>query len=233
MCNQLNLLLQQQGFVIYKKNNILKDHLITSYQSEFDDFCKAWEDLPNDSYLLEGESYRQRRYAVLNYQQQKLTVLPNEPHYQTRHYNPLYGNIDRHFEAWHPSSLNNPILLQSIHWVTQQLSEVDTTLWQIQAHQFRITASINSQGKPTPEGIHKDGADYIFIMLLDRQNISGGVSEIYDNNKILLCSTQLEHKGDLILLNDNAVYHRVTEIKLKNKDRKAYRDVLVLTFHKK
>jgi hypothetical protein len=233
MCNQLNSLLQQQGFVICKTNNTLKDYLITSYQSEFDDFCKTWKDLPNDPYLLAGESYRQRRYVVLNYQQQKMTVLPNEPHYQARYYNPLYGNIDRHFETWHPSSLNNPILLQLIHWVTQQLSEDSTTSWHIQAHQFRITASINNQGKPTPEGIHKDGADYICIMLLDRKNISGGVSEIYDNNKTLLCSTQLEHRGDLILLNDHAVYHRVTEIKLKNQDSKAYRDVLVFTFHKK
>jgi hypothetical protein len=38
-------------------------------------------------------------------------------------------------------------------------------------HQFRIEARPGEQGKPTPEGMHRDGVDYVLVLLVDRRNI--------------------------------------------------------------
>jgi hypothetical protein len=80
--------------------------------------------------------------------------------------------------------------------------------------------------------VHKDGAEYILIMMMDRHNVSGGVSHIYDNEMRPLGEGTLEQAGDLVLVNDHAVYHGVTEISPSDPTHPAWRDVLVLTFHK-
>ena len=44
--------------------------------------------------------------------------------------------------------------------------------WHIEVHQFRIEARRGEQGKPTPEGMHRDGVDYVLVLLVDRRNIA-------------------------------------------------------------
>ncbi len=229
----MNILLQQQGYVIYKQEKLLYDKLISGYSTHFSRFCATWNDLPQDPYLLDGGQYRYRRYSVFNYQNKKLTTLPNEPHYQTLHYNSLHGGINRYLEPWLNSTINNPVLLEIINWVMQEIDDTVIEKWRIQSHQFRIVASDHEQGKPTPEGVHKDGADYIFIMLIQRENIIGGKSMIYDNDKKLIEQVVLKNQGDTILLNDRMVYHGVSEVKPMDYTKPALRDVLVLTFHQK
>jgi hypothetical protein len=67
---------------------------------------------------------------------------------------------------------------------------------------------------------------------MDRHNVSGGVSRIYNNEMHPLGEGTLEQAGDLVLVNDHAVYHGVTEIYPSDPAHPAWRDVLVLTFHK-
>lgn len=227
----MNSQLQQQGFVIYNRDNKLRDYLLNSYAHDFLSFCQTWKGLPKDPYLLDGGSYRHRRYSVFKYQNKKLSALPYEPHFQTQHYNSLHGGINRHLEGWNQTTVDNPVLLKMIDWVVQQVDDKSKQAWRIQSHQFRIIASDQSVGKPTPEGVHKDGADYIFIMLMQRSNIVGGVSEVYDNDRKLLGRATLERSGDFILLDDRAVYHGVSEISAVNSSEEGQRDVLVLTFH--
>ena len=196
------------------------------------DFCSAWDHLPKDPYLLDQGEYRSRRYSVFQYHKQQLAVLPPEPHFQSSYYNAIHGDINRHLATWQTSSINNPVLHNVIIWIMKKINANNTQTWRIQAHQFRIVASIDQSGKPTPEGIHKDGADYIFIMLLQRQNIQGGVSHIYDNQKQPLAKTTLEKSADCILLDDSAVYHYVSEVSVLDPTQIGLRDVLVLTFHR-
>ncbi len=40
-------------------------------------------------------------------------------------------------------------------------------------HQIRVVASKDEQGEPAPEGIHKDGFDYVGIFCINRDGISG------------------------------------------------------------
>ncbi len=237
-CNQkvvrtVNTQLHQPGFMFaVGESNRLQQQLVRRMGQAYRRFRASWNGLVRDPYLRDGGDYRYRRYSVLHWRHGKLTVLPHEPHYQSSHYNHVHGGFNRHFRAWLPTTLQNPVLTSIVRWATQQFSRSPQELWRIQAHQFRIVAQPDQLGKPTPEGVHKDGAEYILIMMMDRQNIQGGVSRIYDNAMQPLAEGTLQTQGDLVIVNDHAVYHGVTEIAPAEPTRRAWRDVLVLTFHR-
>lgn len=231
--SQVDTLLQKPGFMFAMgKNNRLQQQLARRMGQAYQRFRHSWGGLLLDPYLRDGGNYRYRRYSVFHWKNNALDVLPHEPHYQSSHYNRVHGGFNRHFRAWLPTTLKNPALKEIVRWATQQFSRSPAELWRIQAHQFRIIARLDQQGKPTPEGIHKDGAEYILIMMMDRHNVNGGVSRIYGNDMRPLAEGTLAQAGDLVLVNDHAVYHGVTEISPADPTQPAWRDVLVLTFHK-
>lgn len=231
--NNVNTLLKQPGFLVAANSrpNALQHTLQQRMRQAYRRFCASWDHLLPDAYLRDGGHYRQRRYSVFNWQYGKLMRLPHEPHYQSQYHNAVHGGFNRHFRGWLPTTANNPVFAEIIRWCLQQFSTNPAQNWRIQAHQFRISASATEIGKPTPEGVHKDGADYILIMLMDRQNISGGESHVYDNDMKPVAQCTLQDRGDLLLVNDHAVYHGVTPVVPADKAKPAWRDVLVLTFH--
>ena len=229
----MNTLLHKPGYLLaVGEASRLQSHLSQRMGQAYKRFRASWNGLLRDPYLRDGGDYRYRRYSVFHWKNNQLEVLPHEPHYQSSHYNHVHGGFNRHFRAWLPTTLKNPVLTEIIRWSTQQFSRSPVDLWRIQAHQFRIVAQGDKAGRPTPEGVHKDGAEYILIMMMDRHNVSGGVSHIYDNEMRPLGEGMLEQAGDLVLVNDHAVYHGVTEISASDSTHPAWRDVLVLTFHK-
>lgn len=135
----------------------------------------------------------------------QLEVLPHEPHYQSSHYNRDHGGFNRHFRAWFADYAEKSGLTEIIRWSTQQFSRSPVDLWRIQTHQFRIAGLGDKAGRPT-KGVHK-GSGIHPIMMMDRHNVSGGVSHIYDNEMRPLGEGTLEQAGDLVLVNDHAVYH--------------------------
>ncbi|MCK5902539.1 MAG: 2OG-Fe dioxygenase family protein [Cocleimonas sp.] len=195
-------------------------------------FKDSWDDLPADNFLSDGGHYRYRRYAVFTWNKGLLSLLPHEPHYQSTYRNAMNGGIYRDFEPFKSSTLKNNLFKKIINQCINLIRFKQENQWRIQAHQFRIQANNDEVGRPTPEGIHKDGADFILIMLLQRKNIQGGINHIYTDNKQLQSSVTLENFGDAILLDDHKVWHGVSEIHALDNKQLGYRDVLVLTFHK-
>lgn len=104
----------------------------------------------------------------------------------------------------------------------------------IEVHQFRIKAQKNDTGKPTPEGIHRDGVDFVLMAIINRHNVRGGMTKIYDLNKNLKTEFMLENFLDVALIDDHQVYHSVTEIQVNDftLGDTGLRDVLVITFKK-
>ena len=88
-------------------------------------------------------------------------------------------------------------------------------------------------GKPTPEGMHRDGVDYVCVLLIRRENILSGVTSIHDLEKNKLDEFTLTHPFDTALVDDRRVYHGVTAVEPQNPALPAYRDVLVVTFRAK
>jgi len=103
----------------------------------------------------------------------------------------------------------------------------------VEVHQFRIEARRDERGQPTPEGIHRDGVDYVLVLLVDRQNISSGTTTVHRLDGVELGSFTLASPLDAALLDDSRVAHGVTPIEPLDTDRPAYRDVLVVTWQRK
>ncbi len=73
--------------------------------------------------------------------------------------------------------------------------------------------------------MHQDGADFIVsALVLNKHNIVGGNSIIYDNNKNEIYKDNLE-VGDFILQEDKNLWHDITPIKALD-GYIGYRDIL-------
>lgn len=225
-----------QGYSVLQGPNTVNTswgELLKQQKGDWNGFSQSWNDLPPDNFLSDGGHYRFRRYSVFNWSTVKdeLQLLPHEPHYQSTYRNNMNGGIYREYEAFKEATVSNPLLKSIIAYIASNISFKDEKQWRIQAHQFRIQANADEAGQPTPEGIHRDGADFILIMVLERQNITGGVNHIYDSAKRLVFGGILENAGDAVLIDDRTVWHGVSEIYPVDNKQSAHRDVLVLTFH--
>ena len=100
----------------------------------------------------------------------------------------------------------------------------------VDLHQVRQISYPELESSNSPEGIHKDGADYIIsALVINRFNIIGGKSIIYNNNKDKIYSKILD-KNQGIFQNDRELYHTVTPI-YSNTNYIGFRDLLGIDIH--
>ena len=105
------------------------------------------------------------------------------------------------------------------------------TRWLVQTFQNRIHARPQVMGHPAPEGIHRDGVDYVLTLLVNRSNVDGGESGIYPNtNDLALATVTLKEPGDFLFLDNNAVRHGVTGLHNISPNLPGYRDTLIVMF---
>jgi 2OG-Fe dioxygenase len=83
----------------------------------------------------------------------------------------------------------------------------------VELHQFRIEASAGQVGEPTPEGLHRDGVDWVLVALVNRTNVESGVTSIYGMDHRHLGDFTLTDPLDAVFLRDNRVFHGVTTIR--------------------
>ncbi|HEX4025843.1 MAG TPA: 2OG-Fe dioxygenase family protein [Steroidobacteraceae bacterium] len=191
-----------------------------------------WDDLEPDRYMADGGRYRRRRFAVAALVGSQLTPEPHQPHVQSRDANPLNGGIDRWFAPILPARLVAGPLAAIIDLCREvfALSEPAPSRWRVEAHQFRIEAREMQPGLPTPEGVHRDGVDWAFVMLVRRENTAGGVTTIFDAAHCPLGSFTLAEPMQAVFIDDHRIFHGVTPISALEAARPAFRDVLVITF---
>jgi hypothetical protein len=200
---------------------------------EYDKFKSSWNNLEIDNYMSDGGKYRYRRYSVVNcYNGNELEYLPPEPHYQKIVYNNLNGDIFRHYAAFEEHILKSFTLKLMINLSCKIFNQIkpENLNWRVECHQFRIIPSADTLAFPTPEGRHRDGVDYVFMMLIERENITGGVTKIYNNANSCIATHTLKSPQECILLDDTKVMHEVSHVNHLSSSNTAYRDVLVLTF---
>lgn len=199
------------------------------------EFAASWHALGPDTYLATRGHHRRRRHAVFAATRDgPIERAPQQPHYQTLQYNPLQGDIERWFEPVLPwvgeSSSLRAILGFSRDFFAGLAPAVAT--WHIELHQFRIEARAGEPGEPTPEGVHRDGVDYVLVLLIDRHNIASGTTTIHDGNGHELGQFTLTAPMDAALVDDSRVFHGVTAVTALDAGRPSYRDVLVVTFRR-
>ncbi len=205
------------------------------YQAnDWQQFRRSWDHLLPDQYMGDRGRYRARRYQVFEYstESQSLTINPDQRHYQARDYNRLNGGIYRVYEPFtHETLINRAFLtIQRLTIATARRLKPGVKQWHIEAHQFRIYASGEEVGRPVPEGLHKDGVDFVFVFFVQRVNVRGGVSKIYSEDSQILATHQMRSSRELMVIDDRELWHHVTPIYPCISRQQAYRDVLVLTF---
>jgi hypothetical protein len=203
--------------------------------SDWQAFAGSWNNLSLDTYMADGGRYRRRRHAVYRATQGgAIERQPHRPHYQSRDYNVLHGGIERWFEPIDPAIGAGPSMSTILCFCRALFGNLmpGATSWDIEVHQFRIEARPDEQGRPTPEGVHRDGVDYVLVLLIDRRNIASGTTTIHDQSGRQLGSFTLTSPLDAALVEDARVHHGVTAVEPIDPTSPAHRDVLVVTFRR-
>jgi hypothetical protein len=204
---------------------------------DWDSFAQGWGDLGVDTYMADGGRYRRRRFAAFRAAGNEILRKPHQPHYQSRDYNPLNGGIERWFEPVTNKIGAHPAM-QAILSTCKRLfdrltpAELRPDAWHVEIHQFRIEARPGQEGRPTPEGMHRDGVDWVLVLLVSRVNVQSGETGIHDLAKQPLGSFTLTEPLDAAFTDDNRVFHGVTPIEPLDPARPGHRDVLVVTFRR-
>jgi hypothetical protein len=98
----------------------------------------------------------------------------------------------------------------------------------------RITASSGEDGStgfPVVEGWHRDNTEVLGIFLANKVNIEGGISLLSgDSAGEKLAFARTLGVGDLLLVDDTAMWHNTTPIRKIRENAPAYRDVVIVTW---
>ncbi len=193
----------------------------------------SWTRLPPDAHLRDGGHYRQRRHACFVYDTAHHSLAPtlHRAHWQPTDYNALHGGFKRWFEPVEPA------VAQAVAWCDLLLSlgrlftEVrPVARWHIEAHQFRIDTA-GGVGRPTPEGAHRDGVDFVVVLLVGRCDVKGGETRVFDVHGPNGVRFVMQAPLTALLLDDARVIHETTPIlPLHTGQQGGHRDTLVLTF---
>lgn len=191
-----------------------------------------WDGLPRDPYLRDGGRYRWRRHGcfVLEVASGRVEAVPHRPHWQSTRYNALHGGMQRHFEPLSPAlagSADLAVLLRALGATFAAARPVDR--WFLELHPFRIDTS-DGIGRPTPEGAHRDGVDFVAIVLVARHGVRGGETRVFPaegrGGGERFTMTQ---PGEALLLDDARVIHETTPIQPEVAGVRGWRDTLVIT----
>lgn len=205
--------------------------------ADWPSFAASWDDMGLDLYMADGGRYRRRRFAAFDISSDAILRKPHQPHYQSRDYNQLNGDIERWFDPVRDNIAEHGFtrhLFGLCRWIftAAATQTAQAPPWHAEMHQFRIEATPQEAGLPTPEGMHRDGVDWVCVMLVRRQNVQSGTTEIFDNVSEAVNRFTLTEPLDVVFLDDTRVRHGVTPISRLVPDAEGYRDVLVLTFRR-
>ena len=197
-----------------------------------------WNDLATDTYLKDGGRYRKRRHACFLVDGAAVTQAPHRAHWQPVEYNALHGGMQRWFEPISPQFVNAPAWQKLLVWLARVSSDcakvggpgAQSAPWFVEAHQFRIDTT-DGIGRPTPEGAHRDGVDFVAVFMVDRFNIKGGETRVFDAAGTSGERFTLTQPWSLLLLDDAKVIHESTPIQPLeiNPHKGGHRDTLVVT----
>lgn len=200
--------------------------------SDWSGFAASWEDLPVDEYMADHGRYRRRRHAVYAVDRAgAISRQAHQPHFQAIDYNPLNGGVERWFAAIDEAIADGPSFRTLLEFCAGLFGGLAPgAAWRVEAHQFRIEAAGADAGQPTPEGMHRDGVDYVLVLLVRRHNIDSGTTMIGTAADGFFDSFTLTDPFDSALVDDHRVFHGVTPVRAHDPAQPAFRDVLVLTF---
>jgi hypothetical protein len=221
--------MHEQGYAVLSAASVCE--LSACSMDELMQLRPTWDELSPDNYLRDGGRYRRRRHASLVVRDDAIELAPHRAHWQPLEYNALHGGMRRWFEPLAPMLAESaawPKLLRSLANVCSQLKGEQP--WYVEAHQFRIDTE-GGIGRPTPEGAHRDGVDFVAVFLVAREAIKGGETRVFEADGPHGERFTLTEPWSLMLLDDERVIHESTPIQPAG-ERGGHRDTLVLTYRR-
>lgn len=224
----LDAALHARGFAVLDAASVAA--LAGVARTDFDALLPSWDDLRADEYLKDGGRYRKRRHACCIVAAGVVHPVPHRMHYQPVEYNALHGGMQRWFAPIDASTLAQPAWPALVLALAGACSRQrpDVVRWHVEAHQFRIDTS-DGVGRPTPEGAHRDGVDFVAVLLVARHAIKGGETRVFAAQGPEGQRFTLAEPWSLLLMDDARVIHESTPIQPLDA-RGGHRDTLVLTF---
>lgn len=224
--------LSQDGLSLLTPTDLIAT-LPDGWKQAWQEIATSWSRLPPDAHLKDGGRYRSRRHSC--YVQQlptgPLEQTPHRAHWQPTDYNALHGGFERWFDPVEPEVATAAAwtaLIAAFGRLFHQVHPVPR--WFIEAHQFRIDTE-GGVGRPTPEGAHRDGVNFVVVMLVDRRGVKGGETRVFDAHGPNGVRFVMQEPLTALLLDDARVIHETTPILPAGPPAGAgYRDTLVLTY---
>ena len=190
----------------------------------------GWNQLPPDPHLKDGGRYRRRRHSCFVVNRDQVSMAPHRAHWQPLEYNALHGGMQRWFEPMAEPVLATPEWTQLLLGLSRLWSRLKgVQAWYVEAHQFRIDTT-DGIGRPTPEGAHRDGVDFVVVILIERHQIKGGETRVFQADGRAGERFTLTQPWSALLLDDERVIHESTPIQPTSEC--GYRDTLVLTYRR-
>lgn len=198
----------------------------------WDAFAASWDDLRPDPHMADGGRYRLRRHAAFADRPGRAPErLPHRPHWQSLAHNPLNGGVERWFEPVADAVAAGAALGALLAVGSAAAEALDPGAPRlVEVHQFRILADPGAEGRPTPEGLHRDGVDVALMVLVGREGVAGGETVVVDDAGAALARFTLAEPGEGMLVADRRVRHGVSPIRPVAPGRPGRRDVLVATW---
>ncbi|MDR2324336.1 MAG: 2OG-Fe dioxygenase family protein [Acidovorax sp.] len=222
--------IRDHGFAVLQPSDValwLGTTLAELHQMDAD-----WSALPADEFLRDGGRYRYRRHSCFVVEQGVLRQVAHRAHWQPVEYNALHGGMQRMFAPMQQATMALPVWQQLV----EQLAALSSALFDhaapvpgpcyVEAHQFRIDTA-NGIGRPTPEGAHRDGVDLVAVFLVNRAQIKGGETRVFEARGPAGQRFTLTEPWSLMLLDDARMIHESTPIQPLQDG--GVRDTLVVT----
>jgi hypothetical protein len=182
-----------------------------------------FDEVPLDPYVALG--FRHKSLFRAHLRKRRVVMSDHAPLYQPSEFNPVHGGIYRHYPEMDTrlATLLEPLV--KLFAACADLGPHDEVLVQAQ----RITATAGKTGYPVVEGWHQDNIKVLGLLLIGRDNVSGGVSMLSPDRGKTISFMQTLAAGDLLLINDPEVWHNTTPIEQLRTDRLGYRDIVIIT----
>lgn len=225
--SQLTDALRSEGYALLRPLDVAR--LAGCTLDQLQALVPSWDRLELDNYLKDGGRYRRRRHSCFIDDGETLAQTPHRAHWQPVEYNALHGGMHRLFEPVEPGTVATPAWERLLRALGNACSEVrgGRQTWYVEAHQFRIDTA-DGIGRPTPEGAHRDGVDFVAVILIGRTGIKGGETRVFEADGPAGKRFTMLEPWTLLLLDDAAVIHESTPI--QPLEEHGHRDTLVLTW---
>ncbi|MCU7725979.1 2OG-Fe dioxygenase family protein [Actinoplanes sp. KI2] len=231
--------LRAPGFAFVPGRQIRED--LPAGDADWHRFAAHWDDLVLDPYIgsAGSDQFRYRRYGRFALRRQPsgaglpvtLTALPVRPFVQEAEHVGRYEGRARQLEPATEAFLEDPLLHALIAYDHAVLPE-PPEVCEVGLHAIRVKVTPSLDARPTPEGRHRDGHDFIAMHLIGKNDCSGGESLVYEQgtgNPACIARLTLADPLDTLVVDDSLVEHEVT--RLEPGGTEGNRDVLLVAFY--